>query len=166
MVRGGILPLCGLETGISKAPPLAQANTPGLFLSRALSLSHWAQSEAEQPGTRWGEPDRAGQPSTLALPGHPCQPTITGRPEPSSPEEGESPVTLACPSAWHPPHPPPLPAACALPLTLFQEQFGKFQSTTCKNKSKNNKTTHTRVVGRVTARGPRRQIDLFLCGVK
>lgn len=39
MVRGGILPLCGLETGISKAPPLAQANTPGLFLSRALSLS-------------------------------------------------------------------------------------------------------------------------------
>lgn len=79
---GGIPPLCGLETGIPKAPALAQANTPDLSLS--LSGPRVRQSSQGQGGVNQIEPD-----SPPPQPGHPCQPTVTGRAEPSSPEEGK-----------------------------------------------------------------------------
>lgn len=89
MVRGDILPLRGLETGISKAPPLAQANTPDLSLSLSPTGSKVRQSSQGRGGVNQIELD--GHP-TLASRSRPCQSLIpgVGRGGPALPaEEGE-----------------------------------------------------------------------------
>lgn len=65
-------------------------------------------------------------------------------------------MTLGRTSAWHPsPTSPPCcshSASDSLPRTIWQVPIHNLQK--------------NRVVGRATAWGPRRQADLFLCGVK
>lgn len=163
-----ILPLCGLETGISKAPPLAQANTPDLpapstpppapSLSHALSRPRVRQNSQGQGGVNQTELDSSLTPVPPATPAN--LGSWGGQSSPSH-RKKRCPVTLGCASAWRPPHPPLSPcclhsASDSLPRTTWQLPIHNLQ----KQKKSDRGGPQARVgVGS-------RQADLFLCGAK
>lgn len=69
MARGGRSPLCGLEIGIPKAPPPAQADTPDLPPTIGLTLSGPRVRQNYQ-GQGWGNQTELDHSPTLALPAH------------------------------------------------------------------------------------------------